>query len=279
MEKIQAAIAKARAARGSTTDPAEPGRTAAARPAVTGLMTDARREELWAQLSEFRPDPERLERQRIVAMSGGREANPFDVLRTKLLQQMRANNWRRLAITSPSAACGKSTITLNLGLSLARQPEVHTVIGEMDLRRPSLSTILGVKPPVGFGRVLEGRAPFEQSAVRIGANLAIAVNDGPVRNPAELLQSASVPAVIEDIEKRYAPDLMLFDLPPMLVSDDAMAFMGQVDCVLLVAAAETTTIKEVDICESELASQTNVLGVILNKCRYMGPEYGYGYYG
>lgn len=279
MEKIQAAIAKARAARGSTTDPAEPGRPAATRPAITGLMTDARREELWSQLSEFRPDPERLERQRIVAMSGGREANPFDVLRTKLLQQMRANNWRRLAITSPSAACGKSTITLNLGLSLARQPEVHTVISEMDLRRPSLSTILGVKPSVGLGRVLEGRAPFEQSAVRIGANLAVAVNDGPVRNPAELLQSASVPAVIEDIERRYAPDLMLFDLPPMLVSDDAMAFMGQVDCVLLVAAAETTTIKEVDICESELASQTNVLGVILNKCRYMGPEYGYSYYG
>ena len=72
---------------------------------------------------------------------------------------------------------------------------------------------------------------------------------------------------------------MLFDLPPMLVSDDTMAFVGHVDAVLLIAAAEATTIKEVDSCERELASQTNVMGVVLNKCRYMGPEYGYSYYG
>ena len=47
--------------------------------------------------------------------------------------------------------------------------------------------------------------------------------------------------------------------------------------VLLVAAAETTTIKEVDACERELASQTNVMGVVLNKCRYMDDTQGYSY--
>ena len=71
---------------------------------------------------------------------------------------------------------------------------------------------------------------------------------------------------------------MIFDMPPMLVSDDAMAFFPNVDAVILVAAAETTKIKEVDSCERDIASQTNVMGVILNKCRYMGPEYGYNYY-
>ena len=33
-----------------------------------------------------------------------------------------------------------------------------------------------------------------------------------------------------------------------------------------------------DICERDLASQTNVLGVVLNKCRYTDSSYGYGYY-
>jgi len=64
----------------------------------------------------------------------------------------------------------------------------------------------------------------------------------------------------------------------MLVSDDAMAVMGQIDCVLIIAAAESTTIKEIDRCERELATQTNVLGVVLNKCRYMEEGYGYDYY-
>ena len=65
---------------------------------------------------------------------------------------------------------------------------------------------------------------------------------------------------LEAYESIYAPDLMLFDMPPMLVSDDAMAFMSQVDA-----------------CERDLAAQTNVMGVVLNKCRYMGAENGYGY--
>ena len=44
-----------------------------------------------------------------------------------------------------------------------------------------------------------------------------------------------------------------------------------------VAGAETTTIKEIDACERDLAAQTNVMGVVLNKCNYMGQ--GHSYYG
>jgi len=70
---------------------------------------------------------------------------------------------------------------------------------------------------------------------------------------------------------------VLFDMPPLLAGDDALAFIGHVDCVLLVAAAETSTIEEVDTCERELAAHTNVLGVVLNKCRYPDRQYGYSY--
>jgi len=70
---------------------------------------------------------------------------------------------------------------------------------------------------------------------------------------------------------------MIFDTPPLLVSDDTLGFLDQVDCVLLVAEAEATTIDEIDNCEQELAARSNVLGVVLNKCRYMGKGYGYDY--
>jgi len=45
-----------------------------------------------------------------------------------------------------------------------------------------------------------------------------------------------------------------------------------------VAAAGTTTISEIDTCERELAAHTAVMGVVLNKCRYMGRDYGSDYY-
>jgi len=291
MEKIQSAIAKARASRAGqlspadTAPPAPPATSvsgsvlAAVASAPTGQEAGSRIGAAWDALPGFVPNAALMTRNRIVSYEGGREAVAFDVMRTKLIQQMRANNWRRLAVTSPGAGCGKSMIALNLGFSLARQADLRTIVAEMDLRRPSLAKTLGIRAGHSFAKVLDGSEPFEDHVLRYGHNLALATNQGAIRNPAELLHSPGVITALADIEARYEPSVMIFDMPPMLVSDDAMAFMGQVDCVLLVAAAEATTIKEIDVCERDLAAQTNVLGVVLNKCRYMGQDYGYdGYY-
>lgn len=308
MERIQSAIAKARAERraalggqpdaGAPVPPApvpaaampvapQPASVAASPvpvpPAATpeaaapapDLAAIAAR---WAALAPALPDPAHLERHRIVAATAGHAAVPFDVLRTRTLQQMRANGWHRVAITSPTEGCGKSTISLNLAFGLARQPDLRSILCEVDLRRPSLAGLLGVTDPVTFAHVLEGRAPFADHARRIGSNLAVAVNRGPSRHSAEILHGPAVAPALDAIEADYAPQVMIFDMPPMLVSDDAMAFMGQVDAVLLVAAAETTTVKQIDTCEREIARVSNVMGVVLNKCRYAGPDYGYDYY-
>ncbi|SNR71829.1 CpsD/CapB family tyrosine-protein kinase [Puniceibacterium sediminis] len=275
MDKIQSAIAKARAERSGT--PPHIGQTA--RSGVgTAPDPSADVKAAWQALPTLMLNERQMERRRIVAFQGGSPASAVDMLRTRVLQQMRANNWRRLAITSPSANCGKSTVSLNLAFSLARQPDLRTVLIELDLRRPTLGSMLGVSRDISFAGVLDGSRRFEDNALRHGDNLAISTNRGPSRNPAELLNGPHVAEVLSDIEARYDPTLMIFDTPPMLAADDTMAFAGQVDCVLLVAAAEATTIKEIDMCERELAGQTNVMGVILNKCRYMGQEYGSGYY-
>jgi Mrp family chromosome partitioning ATPase len=234
-------------------------------------------EAAWRALSPLRPDARRMARARIVAQEAGPEAAPFDVMRTRLLQQCRANGWRRVAITSPGPGCGKSTVALNLAFSLARQRDLRTVLIEADLRRPSLAKMLGVRDPVSVARVLEGTEPFARHALRHGTNLAVAMNQGPARNPAELLHGPNVAPVLAAVEQVYAPTVMLFDLPPLFANDDALAFVGHVDAVLIIAAAERTTIAEVDACERDLAAHVPVMGVVLNKCRYLGPAYGYGY--
>ncbi|MCE6958706.1 CpsD/CapB family tyrosine-protein kinase [Cereibacter sphaeroides] len=276
MERIQTAIAKARAARGDKggSGGRMPSPFAADRPLAPEQVAEA-----WQALSEVAPSPHHFSRHHVVAGRGGKESAPFDVMRTKLLHQMRAQGWRRVAITSPGAGCGKSTIALNLALSLARQPELRILLVELDLRRPSLARMLGLTDGHNFAEVLRDSAVFEDHAVRIGANLAIATNRQPVRNPSELLQGASVPGALAGIEARYAPDVVIFDLPPLLVSDDTLAVADLVDCALLIAAAESTSAQEVDLCERELAERTNVLGVVLNKCRYMESGYGYSHYG
>ncbi len=283
MERLQSAIAMARAERQKSplTRTVAAADSAGASAGASGPQMSAAGGEgaalAWNALPPGGFEAARLRAARVVAFEGGADAAGFDVMRTRLLQQAQANGWKRIAITSPSPGCGKSTIALNLAFSLARQDEYRVVLAELDLRRPSFAKILGVKGRADFSQVLRGRASFADCALRHGAGLALAVNQGPAANPAELMHAPSVPAALTAIEAAYVPDLMIFDMPPMLVSDDVMAFMPQVDAVLLIAAAEATTIKEVDACERDLAQQTNVMGVVLNKCRYMGAEHGYGY--
>jgi Mrp family chromosome partitioning ATPase len=275
MERIQSAIEKARAARQDKV----PG-TAAAAPATKAKAQPARpaaAEDPWLALPEFETNPKMLEAHRIVAFKSGPAAIPFDVMRTKLLHQMRLNNWRRIAITSPSSSCGKTMVSLNLAFSLARQAEIRVLVVELDLRRPAVAKTLGLRAKHLFASVLEGTSPAEENMVRYGANLIFATNHIPTRNPAELLQGPGAAAVLDEIEARYRPDIMIFDMPPMLVNDDTIAFLDQVDCAMLIGAAETTTIDEIDRCEQELAARTKVMGVVLNKCRYLerGESYGY----
>jgi len=79
------------------------------------------------------------------------------------------------------------------------------------------------------------------------------------------------------MHKTLRPDIVIVDMPPMLATDDVIAFLPNIDAMLLVAAAGTTIMKEIDDCERELSERTNVMGVVLNKCDYIPENYGYGY--
>lgn len=273
MERLQAAIAKARAERQGLVPPAAIVPSQPTEAAVLdGTVADS-----WAALPAFSPSAQTFETGRVVSMTAGRDAPAFDVVRTKVLHQMKQNGWKRLAITSPTAGCGKSTVALNLGFSLSRQKDRRTVLCEADLRRPSMARTLGIKNRHSFARVLTGDGSFATNALRYGNNFALSITDQAARNPAETLHGGGVPDILDRIEAVYAPDIMIFDLPPLMVTDDALAFLVHVDCVLLIAAAELSTVSQIDSCEREIASRSNVMGVVLNKCRYSGPEYGYGY--
>ncbi|MEM1232543.1 MAG: CpsD/CapB family tyrosine-protein kinase [Pseudomonadota bacterium] len=289
MEKLQQALEKARADRDrgglrppsastpkSGAKPAAPGRAAKAAPVPADVTED-----VWSELTTTEPDPARLTRNRVVTHSNSREATPFDILRTKIVLQMRKHGWRRLAITSATPTCGKSTIAANLVFGLARQSDTRAVLLEVDLHNPGLRKILGVEPARDVSRVLTGEVPFAEQALRLGDNVALSLAKGRTTDPTRVLFSQQAEAVIEGIEADYAPDLTIFDTAPILVSDDTRAFLGQVDCALIIACAEKTTIPQIDTCEREIAEHTNVLGVVLNQARFTasedGYDYGYGY--
>ncbi len=260
MERIQSALAKARAARDRKIQGANPGSKT---PTERGP---------WQDLPEVALDPRALERNRVIAHNPRQNAASFDLMRTNLIRTLRTNGWSRVAITSPTQGCGKSTVALNLAFSLARMSETRVLLIELDLRHPSMLSILGLEQGQDFaGMLASGKLDYSHIR-RVGPNLALALNSRPVASPAELLSAARTADMIDEIETKLRPDVILFDMSPMLANDDAIAFLDQVDCTLMIAAADETTITEVDRCGKDLAKRTQVLGVVLNKCRFMEQE-------
>lgn len=275
MERLQVAIEKARKQRDGQT-PDRPSRPAGKSKPVPVSVQDA-----WEALAQIQLRPRTLHRNRVVTFQGGAEAAPFDLLRTRILQQARQNDWRRIAFVSPHSGCGKTTAVANLIFSLARQQDTRTLIFDFDLRRQGLTKLLKQFPNHGMADILEGRVSFADHGVRYGKNVAIGFNMGTVKTPAEILQSPKTQEILDEIQAIYQPDLMLFDMPPLMSSDDNFGFLqNNVDAALLMAAAEKTSMSQIDVAERQVADLTNVMGIVLNGCRYTDGAYGheYGYY-
>lgn len=270
MEKLQAALEIARRKRaGDPADPIVPRSAAAmgmARPKV------AETADPWTALRAFEPSAEALKNHLVLSGSASNAAAPFDVLRTKVLLQMRQNGWKRLAITSPLPDCGKSTLACNIALGLQRQPDLRTILLDFDLRSPSIADIFGVHPEASLSDVLEGKIDFANQALRIGDNLALSMATRVEADPTRILLAEQTSTFIETLDARYAPDLMIFDLPSILVGDDTRAFLRNADCALIVVRADKTTFAQFDACEREIGEQTNVLGSVVNACRYYDPR-------
>jgi Mrp family chromosome partitioning ATPase len=64
---------------------------------------------------------------------------------------------------------------------------------------------------------------------------------------------------------RFAPDVVIFDMPPALYHDDVLAFRPQFDGVLIVLAGGQTTAREVRDLRDRLGSDMPLLGVIMNR--------------
>jgi Mrp family chromosome partitioning ATPase len=259
MEKLQAALEKARHSRSGAPQAKTPVSRNAQRTA---------RSDLWWNIPAFEVPDHVLQHHRVVTRQAGPEAAPFDILRTKLLVQMRQNGWRRLAITSPMPKSGKTTVACNLALGLGRQRELRAILMDLDLRSPSVSSFFETPPPHDTADLLARRVTFEEQALRFGDNVLCSMSGRPDSDPTRLLLAEQTTAVLNEIDETYKPDLMIFDLPSVLVNDETRAFLKNVDCALIVARSNATRYGQFDTCEREVAEQTNVLGVVLNANLY-----------
>lgn len=166
-----------------------------------------------------------------------------------------------MQITSPGSNQGKSTITANLGVALARIG-IRTVIVDGDLRRPRQHHIFGLTNYAGLSNVLRdgSSAILPQASSEPGLSV---LTSGPVpADPTEILHLRLGPTIAA---LRRSGAFVLVDSPPLLAVTDAQLIAEHVDEVLLVVAAgveRPAAVREA-LRRLELVS-AHVVGVALN---------------
>jgi protein-tyrosine kinase len=201
----------------------------------------------------------------------------FDMLRTQVLQSMDTNSWQFLGITSPTPDCGKSVVAINLALSAGRQPDRSVLLVDADLQKPQVASDLGLQCKHGLVSVLEGNATLSQALIPIrirNSRLLVLPCERSVLHSSESMASRAMSALLNEIKRNFKTWTVIFDLPPILLSDDVISILPQIDCVLFVAAAGKTTPSEIKDCNKYLES-TQVVRIVLNKATEETPAYYY----
>jgi protein-tyrosine kinase len=267
MERIREAIELAKA-KGLTLGVGDrPGR-----PSVQS--TEPRAAKGFEGVKTLATDPTHLEAMRVVAQRAAHPMAPaFDILRTSVLQLMDTHGWQTIAVSSPTAGCGKTVTAINLAMSIARMPGRHVVLLDFDLRRPLVGSYLGVRPKAGLFQLLSGMAPAEDCMAQLdvtGHQLTVIPNPIPIDNPAELIASREVHDLLNWIKNSGQKPIVVMDTPPMLVCDDVLALLPIIDCITLTIAEKMSKAREVLACEHHLKS-VNYLGLVLTKSQELGP--------
>lgn len=232
----------------------------------------------YTQTPKLEVSREALREQRIIAgMDAGPEIDAYRILRTRVLREMDLNKWRVLAITSPAPKVGKSLTCINLALSIAMDVSRTVLLIDADLRQPRLHRYFSLpKQHGGLADYLGSDIPLEPCLVHPDVGRVTLLPAGrPLRNSSEMLASPKMQRLIQEVKHRYAERIVIFDLPPLLASDDALAFLPQVDAALLIVEDGKTTADELQRC-TELLGDTPLIGTVLNKAREM--DRGYYYY-
>ena len=202
------------------------------------------------------------------------------MIRTNLTFMSVDDPFRTFVVTSALPLEGKTTVASNLAISLAQFGR-SVLLVDSDLRRPRLHRVLEVDNSLGLTALVEGGTPLSAALHKTKIDGLSVLTSGPVPpNPSELLHSAAFARVKEELLTRF--DYILFDSPPMGAVTDAAILATQVDGVLLVVRAGTSTLHAVSDARKQLNSvSARLLGAILNDAdlRIKGYRYGAGAYG
>ena len=191
-------------------------------------------------------------------------AEKFRFLALRLRQLQQHGCLQKLLITSTVPEEGKSFVSANLALTLARKREQRVLLVEGDLRRPVLAANLGIGNHTGLSECLLGMRRLS-SAVHYIEDLKLWFLPAghPPEDPVEAMQSGQLMKSLDALRPSF--DWIVIDSPPLLPLADTSVWSRVVDGTLIITRQGRTKKRELQR-GIEMLDKSSILGVVINDC-------------
>jgi capsular exopolysaccharide synthesis family protein len=174
-----------------------------------------------------------------------------------------------LIVTSPLPGEGKTTVAVNLALTVAEHGG-RVLLIDADLRRGGVAELLGLACEPGLSDVLLGSVSFRAAIQDVAsgelAHLRFMGCGRAVHNPPALL-GTQIESLLRSLRTEF--ESIIIDTPPINVIADAAAIGAHGDGVVVVARAGVTHRQALVLAVEQLRRVgARVLGAILNDVDY-----------
>lgn len=189
----------------------------------------------------------------------------YRLLRSRVQHRLNRSNWFSLAVASPGKGDGKTVTTLNLAISIAREKQRPVYVLDLDMRNPSVCKYLGLQDMRPLPDYFTGNAEPADVLVQTSfPYLFVAGGPTPVAGASEMLSGPRWEQLLAYIRRRSPEALVIVDLPPVGLTDEAAILAPRVDALLIVASEGKTTRDGLAHAIS-LLSEFTLAGVVLNR--------------
>lgn len=213
--------------------------------------------------------------QRVVAIAspGSPYCEDYRALRTQLLNRGDDKPLRTITVVSYGPGEGKTVTSINLASMFAQTEGLTALLIDADMRRPHVTTYLGMDAPVGLAEVLNGKAPLESAIVRLNpTGLYLLPAGKELENVAEIATGPKFKEFLSRVAGLF--DHVIIDAPPLGLFADGSAYMSHSDGALLVIRSDKVGYSDMERV-LDTVPREKIIGAVLNESEEALTSKGY----
>ncbi len=207
-------------------------------------------------------------------------------LRSRVLHLIDSTKSNVIGITSAVDNEGKTTLAINLALSICTGGDKSVLLVDADLIKCSITSKFGLKGAPGLSHFLNGNEKGADILVDDSGvialwesgveNLSVIPSGNPVDNSADLLIKNTFNNLVNDMRGGF--DLVIVDLPPVVSTPDPASIKEKIDKYIFSYHTGKTPRGLLEDAIHEIGKE-KILGVVLNRAKKeQMQKYGKQYY-